>query len=67
MDYDELFKAINAKKLLTKKEVTKKVYVQKKYTNCQVCNNAKKTERDQEFALCFKCNYKKKMLFINRG
>jgi hypothetical protein len=65
MDYHELFKAINDKKLLAKKEVIKKVYVQKIYHYCQVCNKEKHIEKDMMFALCFKCNYNKKMLILN--
>jgi hypothetical protein len=48
MDYHELFKAINAKKVLT--------YNNKKYTHCKVCEKPRKTENDQKYAICYKCH-----------
>jgi len=54
-NYHELFKAINAKKVI----------VTKKYNKCNECSKPKETEREQQFALCCRCNNRRKKLLIN--
>jgi hypothetical protein len=49
------FKAINAKKLLEAKV----------YNECVECKSPKLTERDRDFALCCRCNARRKKLLRN--